>query len=399
MVFRFAYSLKRFGFIWFLCSVVTGLTAPAYALDSHAIAQRFSEAFENSVKVSMDGVTQNGNDMVLKNVHIAGSPISPDSRLGDIILRNVKTKAHGAFSADKVELAAIRYRYETSTIAVRGIVLQQVEFPANKGIYNAKIGYRYKKGSFQEIALSDSRGKTLGRLLNGQVALDWSIRQNPIKFSILIPKVIVNVDNFPDGTTRQDFIAMGYRKAYGSIKLSGLYGGKDALMQIDRFDLGFEHGGRLLVELKIDGMSVDSLLTIATLQRENEHGKINKSRMIFGMLGQVQRYNFHGGGIRFEDKSLTAKILQAEAKREGKSAQALKKQWNEELPGWLSFAEKTDFFAIATKQMQVFLNNPQSLEITSRPMARLPVVMLAISGKMSPGSMVKQLNLSIAANR
>ncbi|MHC5307210.1 hypothetical protein [Bartonella sp. LJL80] len=299
----------------------------------------------------------------------------------------------------EVFIPSLRYVYEDNVITADNVFLRDISLPPNKGLYNQDIGFRYLSGQFSRLELFDSNKKRLARLENGQVRLRPSIKQNPVGFAISVPKITVYVENFPAGSTREDFLAMGYKPATGKLEMKGAYGGEQALMQLDAFRLTLNNGGVLTVALKMDGMTLDSLLTIVTLQRENGRGKLKTSKMWFGMLGQVQRYNFHNGSLRFEDKSFTGKLLKAEAKRNNTNANSLKESWKTGLPGWLSFAKDTDFMEEAKSAMTAYLDKPTSLQISSNPMARLPVIMLAISGKLSPKQLVRQLNLSIAANQ
>jgi len=109
--------------------------------------------------------------------------------------------------------------------------------------------------------------------------------------------------------------------------------------------------------------------------------------------------NFYSGRLRFEDHSLTNRLMAVEAKRENTAAIALKNEWKTNLPGWLSFAKDTAFAKDAQNAMTVFLTQPKSLDLKSRPIGRLPIIMLAISGKLNPAQLVRQLNLTIKANQ
>lgn len=370
----------------------------AYAFDKEGFAQRFSESFGKSVTVSYSVSGESPDNLTLDNVHIIGTPLSPDTSLGKVIFSGITEKDHNAFSIKKVTIPALRYVYEGNTINVSDVTFNDVTLPPNKGIYNQNIGFRYKTGQFKQLELQDSQKKRLALLENGSVALHPSIRQNPVDFLINIKKITVFVDNFPEGSTRQDFIAMGYKNATGRLDLEGAYGGYQAMMQLKRFHLVLDKGGVLDVALKMDGMTLDSLLTVVTLQRENEHGRIKSTQMWLGMLAQVQRYNFYGGKLRFEDHSLTEKLVNTEAKRLKMSEDSLKAKWKSSLPGWLSFAKGTSFEKDAQQAIISYLDKPKSLAISSSPMDRLPVIMLAISGKLSPKEFVRELNLKICSN-
>ena len=77
----------------------------------------------------------------------------------------------------------------------------------------------------------------------------------------------------------------------------------------------------------------------------------------------------------------------------------MKTKWKNSLPGWLAFAKDTNFEADAQKAITTYLDSPHSLNVSSTPMDRLPVIMLAISGKLSPKELVRELNLAIYANK
>ena len=384
----------------FVLTIAASLAAhSAYAIDRDAFVKRFSEAFGKSVTVSYGTVLGDGDNLILDNVRVTGTPISPDSSLGKVEFSGIKQEDHGGFSVEKVVIPQISYVYEGNTIKVADVTFSNVVLPPNKGIYNQNIGFRYQNGQFGKLELQDNSKKRLALLEKGSVSLHPSIRENPVEFTINIRKITVFVDNFPDGSTRKDFIAMGYKNATGRLDISGAYGGYLAMMDLKHFHLVLDKGGVLDVSLKMDGMTLDSLLTVVTLQRENERGHIKSTQMWLGMLAQVQRYNFYGGKLKFEDRSITQKLVNTEAKRMGISADALKAKWKTSLPGWLSFAKDTNFENDAQKAVTAYLDTPRSLEISSTPMDKLPVIMLALSGKLSPKEFVRELNLEISANK
>lgn len=384
------------------CAVVTCLVgvsaSTASAVDKDIFIKRFTESFGTSVTVSYGTAAENGDNLTLDNVRIVGTPLSPDTSLGTVVFSGITEKDHNAFSVNKVSIPALRYVYEGNTINVSDVTFNDVSLPPNKGIYNQNIGFCYGTGRFKQLELQDSQKKRLALLENGTVVLHPSIRQNPVGFLIDIKKITVFVDHFPEGSTREDFISMGYKNATGHLDIEGAYGGYQAMMELKQFHLVLDKGGVLDVSLKMDGMTLDSLLTVVTLQRENEHGHIKSTQMWLGMLAQVQRYNFYGGKLRFEDHSLTEKLINTEAKRLKISGDALKTKWKSSLPGWLSFAKGTSFEQDAQNAIMSYLDKPKSLAISSSPMDRLPVIMLAISGKLSPKEFVRELNLKINSN-
>lgn len=387
--------------IWFITILISAFCFygnHASAFDKDVFVKRFSEAFGKSVTVTYGTSIGEQDNLILDHVRIVGDPLSPDTSLGKVIFSGITEEPHGAFSIKSVVIPALRYVYEGNTVNVMNVTFNDISLPPNKGIYNQKIGFRYERGYFDQLELLNSEKKRLAFLENGVVILQPSIRQNPVNFSINIKKLTILADNFPDGSTRQDFIAMGYKNATGKLEIDGAYGGDQAIMQLNRFYLVLDRGGVLDIRLKMDGMTLDSLLTVVTLQRENENKRIKTTQMWLGMLAQVQRYNFYGGGLRYEDHSLTEKLINSEAKRLGINSDVLKAKWKNNLPGWLSFAKDTSFMNDAQNAITNYLDNPKSLEISSSPMGRLPLIMLAISGKLNPKQLVRELNLSIRAN-
>lgn len=391
------YSLKCIEFISIFV-VLSFFVMPAMAFQKDTFAQRFTQSFGHAVTVSHGETTQKGDDVTIENVVITGSPLSPATSLGRVSFFGITEKEHGGFFIKKVSIPALRYTYQGSSIHVNDAILTNVDLPPNKGLYDQGVGFRYLSGQFRTLELFDYRKNRLGMLEDGKINLQYSIRQNPVGFEIVVSKIKVFVENFPDGSTRDDFISMGYKTATGTLTIKGAYGGNQSLMDLESFHLTIDQGGSLIVALKMDGITVKSLLTVMTLQRENDQGKLKTSQMWLGILSEVQRYNFYNAALRFDDLSLTNKIIKAEAKRANSTPDKLRDKWKEKLPGWLSFIKNTNLMEEAQSAIAKYLDNPKSLEIYSYPMVRLPIIMLAISGKVSPNQFVRELNISMNAN-
>ena len=118
------------------------------------------------------------------------------------------------------------------------------------------------------------------------------------------------------------------------------------------------------------------------------------------MLGLMQQLTFHGATIRFDDDSLTGKVLDYVARQQGAKPADIVNQAKAMLPFADGAAQQS---RAASKQVTeavgTYLDEPKSLEIRAAPASPLPFAVIAAGAMAAPKDLPKTLGVTVTANQ
>ena len=115
-------------------------------------------------------------------------------------------------------------------------------------------------------------------------------------------------------------------------------------------------------------------------------------------MGAVTQLSFDGFGLRFDDASISEKVLNMLTKEKGMSRQDMIDTANAMLPAVMADVASPVFIEQVVGAVTSFLENPQSIEVTASPNAPLPFLTIMAAAK-DPSAVLDMLNVSVAANQ
>ena len=116
------------------------------------------------------------------------------------------------------------------------------------------------------------------------------------------------------------------------------------------------------------------------------------------MLGLMQQLTFHEAEIAFTDDSLTGKILNYVAERQGMSADAVANQAKAIMPFALAQLNNPELTKMVTEAVSNFLDDPQSLRITATPTEPVPFALIMAGAMSAPENLPQTLGVTVTAN-
>ena len=117
------------------------------------------------------------------------------------------------------------------------------------------------------------------------------------------------------------------------------------------------------------------------------------------MLGLMQQLTFNGASIRFDDDSLTNKVLDYLGKQQGVTGKDVANQAKAIVPLMMMELNNPELTQQVTAALSAFLDDPKSIEISAEPGSPVPFALLAASGMASPKDLPKTLGLTVTANQ
>ena len=113
--------------------------------------------------------------------------------------------------------------------------------------------------------------------------------------------------------------ALGYQHINGYFEMAGSWQPTDGRMGLTQYDISVENAGTLGMTFDLGGYTPDFVKSIQEMQKKMaaQPAGADNSAQGLAMLGLMQQLTFNGASIRFDDDSLTGKVLEFVAKQQG----------------------------------------------------------------------------------
>jgi hypothetical protein len=374
-------------------AVVIALMASTSLVQAQVTSQAVTDAAiaamssEKSV-VTVASSELSGSNVVLKNVSIKGEG-GETTVFGDISLENVSEVAEG-FKVEKISGGEFNVSDPKSSIKVANWSMANAVIP-KKGAAAASTN-ALPLESFTVGALDVS---AKGNQIVHIDGMDW--KMSPVKDNAPVD-VEFNVSGINMDMTKSDpgslaaIEAMGLQTIKGDIKAVGSWNPVDGRLLLKEQSLDFANIGRLNLTLDISGYTADVSKQISnTLKLVGN--KDASTAAGFAMLGIAQKLTFNQIAIRFDDASITNRVLDYMAKQSGTTREAyvaqLKAMMVMQIP-------EPGLQAAWTQATSKFLDNPKSFEIKSVQTTPIPLEKM-MTGAMALPDLIKSLGITITA--
>ncbi|TIX49334.1 MAG: hypothetical protein E5V33_30185, partial [Mesorhizobium sp.] len=116
------------------------------------------------------------------------------------------------------------------------------------------------------------------------------------------------------------------------------------------------------------------------------------------MLGLLQQLSFNSASIRFDDDSLTNKVLDYVGKQQGMSGKDIANQAKAIVPFGMAQLNNPELTAEVTAAVGKYLDDPKSLEISAEPPAAVPFALIMAGAMSNPLDLPKTLGVKVKAN-
>jgi hypothetical protein len=381
-------------------AIVLVSSASAYALDSNAFGTRLKAVLaEQGAEINWTNLTENGSQIVLEGVTIGAAGKPEKAELGNVTLDNV-TEENGGYKIGTVSLPDYSKTEDGVTLDVSGIAIDGLTVPAegNTDVVSSLMMYddaklasmTVKKGDKQVFSLEDLHFE-LTPIADGK----------PMQFTGAAEKFSADLSDVEDPQSQAVINALGYQNINGSFQMAGSWQPTDGHIGLSQYDITVENAGTFGMTLDLGGYTPDFVKSIKDIQKQMASAPEGSDNSAAGMqiLGLMQQLTFGSASIRWDDDSLTGKVMNFLAQSQGQKPEDLANQVKAMVPFLMAQLNNADLTAQVTEAVGKYLDSPKSLEISAEPEKEVPFAVImagAMSG--SPQDLVKTLAVSVSAN-
>jgi hypothetical protein len=376
--------------------VLAALPHAAFAQSTEEVTERIRSLLDGQgLKLSWASVSETSDGIVLQGVTGAMEGLEGSAPIGDVTLAEIGQDGD-TITVGTVSMPGYSRTNEGITVTLGDISISGLQLPPADAadamssimLYDsADIGSIVVSADGREIAsVNQLHGESTGED-DGSFAFGGSVEGFSADLSLV-----------EDPQSKAVIDALGYQTIQGSMELSGSWNPTDGRMMLDQYDIAVDQAGTIGMTLDISGYTPAFIEALRDLQSKAAASGGDDSAQNMAMLGLMQQINLHSASVRFDDDSLTDKVLAFVAGQQGAQPGDIKNQAKAILPFALAQLGNPDLTAAISAAVNAFLDNPESLEISVEPENPVPFALVAAGAMTAPQSLPQQLGFGIAAN-
>ncbi len=371
--------------------------SPAFAFEGEDVANRLVSVLENSgYAISWASSSVNGDAIVLEGVKAGMAGLDEQVEVGAVVLNGVAETDDGTYTVEMVSLPDYSKEKDGIKVSLSGASLSDLVLPPEGAEKTMRSIVPYSGFSLASVNVVGPDGKIFD-MSNLGATMNIPDDGGQADFTTIIEEFTLNSASFPEAEARAVFAALGYSVVEGSMDSHGTWNPDDGRMIIDKMALDVKEAGTLDFNLDIGGYTLEFVESLQTMQKKMiEEGENENTGL--AMLGLMQQITFHTAKIRFDDNSLTNKVIQFVADQQGMKPSDIVNQAKAILPFALAQLNNPEFTAQITAAVSAYLDDPQSIEISADPGTPLPIAMLVAGGMSAPEQLPSQLGVKVTAN-
>ncbi|MEF2551857.1 hypothetical protein VQ042_10875 [Aurantimonas sp. A2-1-M11] len=368
----------------------------AFAVDAQAFSERLKAVTaEQEIPLSFASAEAEGEDVILKDVSFGEY-----GDVGDLTFENVSGSTPEGWTVERLALPEIDKTEDGNRAQVSGVSFEGIML-AGTDEANTPAAMKFSKLFFDKATVASI---DLGKDGTSVFTLTDASMENEITDGGAF-STDFNVDGFTADLTAGDspettqaIRDVGYDSISGSMTGSANWEPDSGLLELDPFEISVDDAGDLSFTYAISGYTPAFMESLQQLQAQMESNPDNQQATGMAVMGLISQLSLNSADITFTDDSLTGKLLDYYADKNGQSRAELVQNLTAMLPPVLGYLQNPEFQQEVTDAVTAFLDDPQALSISIAPDNPVAATQIMGAAMGAPQTLPKVLSLSVGAN-
>lgn len=345
-------------------------------------------------------ITVEGQELDGDNINVTGVSIKfPDAeptKIGDVVLEGVEEADGGGYLIGQISAPETTIDEEGTKVEFGGASMSNIHVAGPGETDPVKQMFLYEEAEVGAIKVATG-GADVFSMEGAKATMSEYTPGEPMNFDVQVTGLHGDLSKIPDPKTQETVAALGYSQVDGLVSMKGSWNPTDGRMTVSEGAYDFKDVGRLNLTFDISGYTPQLVKALQEMNK-NMEGQ-DESAKGLAMLGLIQQLNFISMSIRFDDASVTGRVIDYAAKQAGQPRDQIVAQSKAVIPFAVAQLKDPEFAAKVTEAASAFIDAPKSLEIKAAPAAPVPFALLMATGSTTPEALIKQLNVTVTANQ
>ncbi|UUP19114.1 hypothetical protein [Nitratireductor thuwali] len=376
------------------------MSQAAFAFEAEDVASALKAQLDRQqVELEWEAVRQEGSTVVLDGATAASTDAEIEGALplGEIRLEDVSETDTG-YRVENLDIASLSHEADDVKVSLSGLSISGLVLTKDAAADPYGGALRYERFEVDHVEARDEDDVLLGSIEDLRADMSISGEDQAMEIEGHPARFTVNTASLSKGENpRKTIEELGYEELTGSLEFSGRWRPSDGQVRLDRYALTLDDGGTLVLTGEISGYTPTFIRSVSEMTENMKASEGSSQGM--AMLGMMQQISFHGLSVRFDDDSLSEKVVDLVASKQGGKREDVIAQAGAIIPMQLSPFLGTELANEVAQAVTTFLKAPDNIEISAQPSTPVPFAMLMGAAMGAPEMLAKQIGLTVKANQ
>lgn len=379
-----------------------GLSGPAFALDGADLVTKLNAAYALSGgSIAYENVAVDGTTVTLTGVTVK-STAAPDKdfKVGDVTLEGVEETDGGGYYAETVTLPDVDIKEDEAAITAKNITMGGLTIPGNPagGTINDLVLYETAGTGPVTVTV---KGKQVFSMEESEANLTKQESDAGFDFDATLSGIKADLSEVEDAKAKDAIEKLGLKTLDGEMTMKGSWEVATGNVSLGEYAFDFANVGRLALAFDISGYTLDfmkSMQEAVKAQEANPNKEEANQAMGLAMMGLVQQLTFNSASIRFDDATITKRVLDYIGGQQGVSGDQLAQSLKGMVPLMMAQLNMPELQNQVSTAVNSYLDAPKSLTISAEPATPVPFPMIVGAAMGAPNTVPSVLGVKVTAN-
>ncbi len=371
--------------------------AMAQAIDGDDFATKLTAALGPSDMAIRYGDAEAAGDVVtLTDVRLDNGN-GDDIDLGTVVFQGVASEDDGGYTAREANFPDIDVTDDDIRFTARDMTLSGIDIPGEADPEDPIDGilyYQQARVGPLAVTFQDEPAFSLN-----ETVIDVARRSDGsgVDTMMRMEGMSANLARVEDPRSRQAIEAMDLDEVTGRMNITAGWDIESGEIDISDYAIDLDDVGRLVLMFSFSGYTPEFAAAMQETQNNLEQNADDEMAGM-AMLGLLQQLSFNSASIRFEDSSITRRVLNYVGEQQGVDGEQMAQAVKGMLPLMLAQLQNPDFQRQISEAVSAYLDDPRSLTIETNPEEPVPFMELFAAGSSAPQTLPDVLDLNVRAN-
>ena len=296
---------------------------------------------QQGAEIAWTNITENGTQVVLEGVTVGAAAKPEKANLGNVTLDNI-TEVNGGFKIGTLAFQDYSTTEEGMTFSLAGASISGLTLPAAGSTDPLASLMLYDTADLATVSVKKG-DKQLFSLDKLHVELTQPADGKPMEFTGAAEKFSADLTETEDPQSKAVIEALGYQQINGYFEMAGSWQPSDGRIGLSQYDISVENAGTLGMTFDLGGYTPDFVKSIQDLQKQMaaQPAGADNSAQGLAILGLMQQLTFNSASVRWDDDSLTKKVLDFVASSQGQKPEDIANQAKAVVPFLMAHAQQS----------------------------------------------------------
>jgi hypothetical protein len=379
-----------------------GLSGPAFALDGADLVTKLNAAYALSGgSIAYENVAVDGTTVTLSGVSVKSTAApGKDFKIGEVTLEGVEETDDGGYYAETVTLPDVDAKDEEVTFTAKDIEMTGLSIPGNPSGGTLNDLVLYESGSTGPVNVT-VKGKQVFAMEGAEANLAKQESDAGFDFDATLSGIKADLSGVEDAKAKDAIEKLGLATLDGEVTMKGSWEVASGNVSLSEYAFDFANVGRLALAFDISGYTLEfmkSMQEAVKAQEANPNKEEANQAMGLAMMGLVQQLTFNNASIRFDDATITKRVLDYIGGQQGVSGDQLAQSLKGMVPLMMAQLNVPELQNQVSTAVNSYLDAPKSLTISAEPAKPVPFPMIIGAAMGAPNTVPSVLGVKVTAN-